>query len=220
MKVGAQPRRHGSRARRGARTRADRRRRRTARVHRERAEVDAIAVGSGTVLADDPLLTARGAYRGRPLTRVIFDRRLRTPPAARRALDARRRAGHNRDRRASRRGRPTRAPTRLRRGGRRRSSVDRRRGRRSRRRADAPRRAGVSRRWSSRAARRCTRRSGTRGLVDRVQMYVTPRVARRRRAWPGWPSADRRRRRQLDDVDVDARSATTCSMEGDVHRTD
>lgn len=52
-------------------------------VHRERAEVDALAVGSGTVLCDDPLLTARGAYRHRPLTRVIFDTRLRTPPAAR-----------------------------------------------------------------------------------------------------------------------------------------
>ena len=53
------------------------------RVHRQRAEVDAIAVGSGTVLADDPRLTARGAYRFRPLVRVIFDRRLRTPPSAR-----------------------------------------------------------------------------------------------------------------------------------------
>ena len=42
-----------------------------------RAEVDAIGVGSGTMLVDDPLLTARGAYRERPLTRVIFDRRLR-----------------------------------------------------------------------------------------------------------------------------------------------
>ncbi|MDQ3439126.1 MAG: RibD family protein, partial [Planctomycetota bacterium] len=41
------------------------------------------AVGSGTVLSDDPLLTARGAYRARPLTRVIFDSRLRTPPSAR-----------------------------------------------------------------------------------------------------------------------------------------
>lgn len=51
--------------------------------HRQRAEVDAIAVGSGTVLADDPLLTARGAYRARPLHRVIFDRRLRIPPTAR-----------------------------------------------------------------------------------------------------------------------------------------
>jgi diaminohydroxyphosphoribosylaminopyrimidine deaminase/5-amino-6-(5-phosphoribosylamino)uracil reductase len=52
-------------------------------VHRDRAEVDAIGVGSGTVISDDPLLTARGAYRGRPLTRVIFDRRLRTPTSAR-----------------------------------------------------------------------------------------------------------------------------------------
>jgi diaminohydroxyphosphoribosylaminopyrimidine deaminase/5-amino-6-(5-phosphoribosylamino)uracil reductase len=52
-------------------------------AHRVRAEVDAIAVGVGTILADDPLLTARGAYRERPLTRVIFDRLLRTPPAAR-----------------------------------------------------------------------------------------------------------------------------------------
>ena len=53
------------------------------RIHRQRAEVDAIAVGSGTLLIDDPLLTARGAYRSRPLTRIVFDRRLRTPPTAR-----------------------------------------------------------------------------------------------------------------------------------------
>jgi diaminohydroxyphosphoribosylaminopyrimidine deaminase/5-amino-6-(5-phosphoribosylamino)uracil reductase len=53
------------------------------RVHRQRAEVDAIAVGSETVLVDDPLLTVRGVFRERPLTRVIFDRRLRTPPSAR-----------------------------------------------------------------------------------------------------------------------------------------
>ncbi|HTK29100.1 MAG TPA: bifunctional diaminohydroxyphosphoribosylaminopyrimidine deaminase/5-amino-6-(5-phosphoribosylamino)uracil reductase RibD [Vicinamibacterales bacterium] len=52
-------------------------------AQRVRAEVDAIAVGSGTVLADDPLLTPRGVYRERPLTRVVFDRRLRTPPSAR-----------------------------------------------------------------------------------------------------------------------------------------
>jgi diaminohydroxyphosphoribosylaminopyrimidine deaminase/5-amino-6-(5-phosphoribosylamino)uracil reductase len=48
-----------------------------------RAEVDAVAIGSGTLLADDPLLTARGVYRSRPLARVIFDRRLRTPASAR-----------------------------------------------------------------------------------------------------------------------------------------
>jgi diaminohydroxyphosphoribosylaminopyrimidine deaminase/5-amino-6-(5-phosphoribosylamino)uracil reductase len=51
--------------------------------HGVRAEVDAIAVGSGTILADDPLLTARHIHRRRPLTRVLFDRRLRTPPSAR-----------------------------------------------------------------------------------------------------------------------------------------
>lgn len=52
-------------------------------AQRVRAEVDAIGVGVGTVLADDPVLTARGAYRALPLTRVVFDRGLRTPPAAR-----------------------------------------------------------------------------------------------------------------------------------------
>ena len=52
-------------------------------AQRARAEVDAIGVGVGTILADDPLLTARGAYRERSLTRVVFDRRLRTPPTAR-----------------------------------------------------------------------------------------------------------------------------------------
>jgi len=54
-----------------------------ARVHALRADVDAIGVGSGTMLADDPLLTARGTARTRPLVRVVFDSRLRTPPSAR-----------------------------------------------------------------------------------------------------------------------------------------
>ena len=52
-------------------------------AHTVRAEVDAIAVGSETVLIDDPLLTARHVHRSRPLTRVLFDRRLRIPPSAR-----------------------------------------------------------------------------------------------------------------------------------------
>jgi diaminohydroxyphosphoribosylaminopyrimidine deaminase / 5-amino-6-(5-phosphoribosylamino)uracil reductase len=52
-------------------------------AQRVRAEIDAIGVGVGTVIADDPLLTARGAYRARPLVRVVFDRSLRTPPEAR-----------------------------------------------------------------------------------------------------------------------------------------
>lgn len=53
------------------------------RAQRLRAMVDAVAVGSDTVLVDDPLLTVRDTVRARPLTRVIFDRRLRTPANAR-----------------------------------------------------------------------------------------------------------------------------------------
>lgn len=51
-------------------------------AHTIRASVDAVAVGSETVLIDDPELTVREVYRARPLTRVIFDRRLRTPATA------------------------------------------------------------------------------------------------------------------------------------------
>ena len=49
-------------------------------VLRLRANVDAIAVGLGTVRADDPQLTARGAIRPRvaPM-RVVFDRNAETP---------------------------------------------------------------------------------------------------------------------------------------------
>ena len=55
----------------------------TRRAQFDRAWVDAIGVGSETILVDDPLLTAREVYRERPLTRVVFDRRLRTPSTAR-----------------------------------------------------------------------------------------------------------------------------------------
>ena len=47
-------------------------------VHRWRAESDAIAVGIGTVLADDPLLTARIEGARQPV-RVVFDRQARLP---------------------------------------------------------------------------------------------------------------------------------------------
>jgi diaminohydroxyphosphoribosylaminopyrimidine deaminase/5-amino-6-(5-phosphoribosylamino)uracil reductase len=52
-----------------------------ARGHQLRAEVQAIAVGVGTVLADDPLLTARG--NGPDPVRVVLDTTLRTPPKKR-----------------------------------------------------------------------------------------------------------------------------------------
>lgn len=59
-------------------------------MHRQRAAVDAIAIGSTTVLVDDPQLTARSAFRQRALTRVVFDRRGRVPATARlfQTLDA------------------------------------------------------------------------------------------------------------------------------------
>ncbi len=54
--------------------------------HRLRAQVDAILVGIGTVLADDPLLTVRPEPPEPPPARqpirVVFDRAGRTPPGA------------------------------------------------------------------------------------------------------------------------------------------
>ena len=48
-------------------------------AHRWRAESDAVCVGIGTVLADDPLLTARDLEDVRQPTRVVFDSRARLP---------------------------------------------------------------------------------------------------------------------------------------------
>jgi len=50
-------------------------------VHRWRAESDAIAAGIGTVLADDPLLTARIPGARQPL-RVVFDSDARLPSSS------------------------------------------------------------------------------------------------------------------------------------------
>jgi len=48
-------------------------------VHTLRSKVDAIMVGVGTVLADDPQLTCRIKARGKDPHRILVDSRLRTP---------------------------------------------------------------------------------------------------------------------------------------------
>jgi diaminohydroxyphosphoribosylaminopyrimidine deaminase/5-amino-6-(5-phosphoribosylamino)uracil reductase len=61
-----------------------------ARVHELRAEMGAVAVGIGTALADDPLLTARGVdppAERQPL-RVVFDHRARLPVSSQLAATA------------------------------------------------------------------------------------------------------------------------------------
>jgi diaminohydroxyphosphoribosylaminopyrimidine deaminase/5-amino-6-(5-phosphoribosylamino)uracil reductase len=52
-------------------------------VHRLRDRVDAIMVGAGTVLQDDPLLTTRHPSEGRDAVRVIVDSSLRTSEISR-----------------------------------------------------------------------------------------------------------------------------------------
>ena len=56
-----------------------------ARAHEDRAWVDAILVGSGTVIADDPALTARagGVRSGRQPVRIVLDGSGRSPATSR-----------------------------------------------------------------------------------------------------------------------------------------
>jgi diaminohydroxyphosphoribosylaminopyrimidine deaminase/5-amino-6-(5-phosphoribosylamino)uracil reductase len=58
-------------------------------VHALRARCDAIAVGTNTVLSDDPLLTARGVDRSRPLLRVVLSNSLKIPRTSRIVTTAR-----------------------------------------------------------------------------------------------------------------------------------
>ena len=51
-------------------------------VHQERGCVDAIVVGVGTVVADNPTLTVRNATKHRTPLRVVIDPTLRTPESA------------------------------------------------------------------------------------------------------------------------------------------
>lgn len=61
-----------------------------AQTHLIRARTDAILVGIGTALEDDPALTCRlPGLEERSPTRIVVDFRLDTPPASRLALDAR-----------------------------------------------------------------------------------------------------------------------------------
>jgi len=58
-------------------------------VHRMRARMDAVGVGMGTVLADDPMLTARGVRRvRRSAVRVVFDTHGRLPSESKLAQTA------------------------------------------------------------------------------------------------------------------------------------
>jgi diaminohydroxyphosphoribosylaminopyrimidine deaminase/5-amino-6-(5-phosphoribosylamino)uracil reductase len=59
-------------------------------AHHWRAECDAVAVGVGTALADDPLLTARVQGVGRQPRRVVFDSLGRLPLSAQMVRDAKR----------------------------------------------------------------------------------------------------------------------------------
>ena len=138
-------------------------------VHRRRAEADAIVAGTGTVLADDPALTARTADGSllRPPADPGRDRRDAdtgcrggAQPPPRRAL-----LRHARHRRGARRPAGAGRPAGLRRG--RPDARERLRPRRTRRRGPRLRRAGAARRRSARAHRHRRAHDRSRPAVSR-----------------------------------------------------
>jgi diaminohydroxyphosphoribosylaminopyrimidine deaminase / 5-amino-6-(5-phosphoribosylamino)uracil reductase len=185
------------------------------RIHRDRAEVDAIAIGSGTMLQDDPLLTPRIAFRRRPLTRVIFDRRLRTPPTAR-VLSTLESGPVIIVTGASAAGASPERVTALERAGATVQIVS----------GEAPTFVDSALRHLAESGTSSVILEGgptvhrafwDRGLVDRVQMYVVPRAIGADGV--GWWSTVEEVLAKLDDV----RSTTLgadISIEGDVHRID
>jgi diaminohydroxyphosphoribosylaminopyrimidine deaminase/5-amino-6-(5-phosphoribosylamino)uracil reductase len=60
-------------------------------AHEQRSRCDAILIGIGTALNDDPMLTLRGIEPIRPLLRVVIDPSLRLPRSSRLAQTARER---------------------------------------------------------------------------------------------------------------------------------
>jgi diaminohydroxyphosphoribosylaminopyrimidine deaminase/5-amino-6-(5-phosphoribosylamino)uracil reductase len=69
-----------------------------AHVHKQRHESDALMVGIGTIISDDPLLTDRSGHpRRRPLLRVILDSTLRLPLDSRLAQSAAENPGTGKD---------------------------------------------------------------------------------------------------------------------------
>ena len=144
-------------------------------MHRLRAAIDAILVGSGTALADDPELTARrgGARRAAARCACCVDSRLRVPPRARLfARDGARAVVLCATRRAGARG-----AARSRRAGARVLPIRARRGKVPlRARSDALAAARASARCWSKAAAGSRRRCSPRDLVDELHWFAAPQL--------------------------------------------
>ena len=205
-----------------------------------REEHDALLVGSGTVLADDPSLDRRVGWAKAPNTRVVLDRRLRVGPGARlfeipgpvllyteserrgaapSVGRARRRSGRARDGDSARRARRSASPRRPERSGRRRGRGARRvpRGRpvRSRRgvlRAATDRRRGRARAAARRRGRRARRRAASRVGARRAAGRRRDRLRSSRRSHRRAPRLAWRPSDRSSEPAWTSRNATTRSL--------